>query len=143
MATNNIKVTITTPDGVFFEGDAPIVSLKTAAGYIGLQANRTPLFSNVEIGKLIIGWENSDDSIKCWIGGGIVYADSEKVNIITEDILNVKDIDVARAQRDVAEIRQKMNSNIGKESSIELSKLEIKLKKALNRVDTYNQFNNK
>ncbi|WP_426461591.1 ATP synthase F1 subunit epsilon [Mycoplasma hafezii] len=133
-----VKLTITTPDGVFYEGATDIVSLKTAAGYIGLQANRTPLFSSVEIGRLIIGWENDPDSIKCSIGGGIVYADSEKVNIITEDIINVNDIDVARAESEISQIKEQMSSS--HHDNADLSRLELKLKKALARVDTYNQF---
>lgn len=55
MASPTIHLTITIPSGVFYEGDVEIVTLKNAAGYIGLQAGHTPLFSSVEIGSLIIG----------------------------------------------------------------------------------------
>ncbi|VEU70318.1 ATP synthase F1 subunit epsilon [Mycoplasmopsis glycophila] len=136
---SKVKLTITTPNGIFYEGETEIVSLKTALGYIGLQAHRTPLFSNIEIGKLVIGYESDPNSIKCSIGGGIVYADSEKVNIITEDIIDARNIDLARAQKDRDLIMAQLSS--AKKDNIDLSKLEVKLKKTLSRIDTYNQFN--
>ncbi|RIV16648.1 ATP synthase F1 subunit epsilon [Mycoplasmopsis gallopavonis] len=133
-----IKLTITTPNGIFYEGTTEIVSLRTASGYIGLQSGRTPLFSSVETGSLIIGWENNPSSIKCFIGGGLVYADSNKINIITDDITDVRQIDLAQAERERDKIKQQLSS---KKDNIDISKLEIKLKKTLSRIETYNQFN--
>ncbi|WP_233262743.1 ATP synthase F1 subunit epsilon [Mycoplasma sp. NEAQ87857] len=133
-----VHLTITVPNGTFYEGDVDIVTLKTAEGYIGLSASRTPLFSNIEIGHVIIGWEHDPSSIKCVIGGGLVYADQQKVNIITDDIINAKDIDVKRAERERDTIQAQLSH---KSNDSDISKLELKLKKALSRIDTYNQFN--
>ncbi|MEA4134428.1 ATP synthase F1 subunit epsilon [Mycoplasma sp. 2045] len=136
---NTTHLLITVPSGVFYEGDVNIVTLKTASGYIGLQANRTPLFSNIEICNLSIKPENGEE-IRCYIGGGLVYADEKKVSIITDDIINVKNIDVQRALRD----RDKLIKQIEEAShndSVNKTKLESKLKKALFKIDAYNLFN--
>ncbi|WP_406613578.1 ATP synthase F1 subunit epsilon [Mycoplasma corogypsi] len=133
-----VHLTITVPSGVFYEGDVPIVTLKTAVGYIALQPGREPLFSSVEIGNVFIGWKSSPECITCVIGGGLVYADKEKINIITDDIINVKNIDLVRAQND----RDKLQAMLSdKKSDTDISKLELKLKKTLSRIDSYNLYN--
>ncbi|QDF64963.1 ATP synthase F1 subunit epsilon [Mycoplasma nasistruthionis] len=135
-----IHLTVTTPQQIFYEGDVEIVTLKTAIGYIGLQANRTPMFSNIEVGHLVIGWEKDDSSIKCYIGGGLVYADAEKINIITDDIIDVKNIDLQRALRE-KEILLKEIEKAAHNQQVDRLKLETKLKKALLRIETYNTYN--
>ncbi|MFV8414235.1 MULTISPECIES: ATP synthase F1 subunit epsilon [Mycoplasma] len=140
MSENNVHLIITVPSGIFYEGDVNIVTLKTASGYIGLQAGRTPLFSNIEIGNLTIGWDNHPDTIKCYIGGGLVYADANKINIITDDIINVKNIDVQRALKDRDNVLRQLEE-ASHNDSIDKLKLETKLKKALLKIDAYNNFN--
>ncbi|QCZ36668.1 ATP synthase F1 subunit epsilon [Mycoplasma nasistruthionis] len=135
-----IHLTVTTPQQIFYEGDVEIVTLKTAIGYIGLQANRTPMFSNIEVGHLVIGWEKDDSSIKCYIGGGLVYADAEKINIITDDIIDVKNIDLQRALKE-KEILSKEIEKAAHNQQVDRLKLETKLKKALLRIETYNTYN--
>ncbi|SJZ42867.1 F0F1 ATP synthase subunit epsilon [Mycoplasmopsis verecunda] len=140
MSDNNVHLTITIPSGIFYEGNVNIVTLKTASGYIGLQAGRTPLFSNIEIGNLTIGWSGKPDTMTCYIGGGLVYADANKINIITDDIINVKNIDIQRALRDRDDFLRRLEEAVHNNSVLKL-KLETKLKKALLKIDAYNNFN--
>ncbi|WLP85880.1 F0F1 ATP synthase subunit epsilon [Mycoplasma seminis] len=140
MSQDKVYLTITVPSGIFYEGSVDIVTLKTASGYIGLQAGRTPLFSNVEMGNLTIGWENKPETIRCYIGGGLVYADATKINIITDDIINVKNIDVQRALRDRDRLIRQIEEALHN-ASVDKLKLETKLKKALLKIDAYNNFN--
>ncbi|VEU58465.1 ATP synthase F1 subunit epsilon [Mycoplasmopsis gallinacea] len=135
---SKVYLNITTPTGIFYVGKVDIVTLKTAEGYIGLQSHRSPFFSNVEIGNLIIGHENDKDSIKCIIGGGLVYADSTKINIITDDIINVNDIDLSRAEADRDKYIKQIEES--KQKDMNTAKLELKLKKALGRIDAYNTY---
>ncbi|WP_025755554.1 ATP synthase F1 subunit epsilon [Mycoplasmopsis cricetuli] len=138
---STIHLTITTPEKIFFEGDISILTLKIADGYIGILPNMVPIFSNIEIGTLIINSKNSPDSIKCYIGSGIIYTDGKKINIITDDIIKANEIDLERAKKDFKlyenEINKAKSINAGN-----IQKIELKLKKALNRIDVYKQFNN-
>ncbi|APJ38248.1 ATP synthase F1 subunit epsilon [Mycoplasmopsis pullorum] len=138
---NKVYLTITTPDKVFFEGKVKIVTLKTADGYIGLQPNRSPLFSNIEIGSLNINQSGDPDYQKFFIGGGLVYADAGQINIITDDVINYNDIDLHRAERDrnwaLNELKNK------KYSATDEMRLELKLKKALSRIEAYHEAHQK
>ncbi|EFF41473.1 ATP synthase F1 subunit epsilon [Mycoplasmopsis alligatoris] len=137
---NKTHLTITTPDKVFYSGLVDIVTLKTAEGYIGLQANKSPFFSNIEIGNLFINYEKDPEFIRCAIGGGLVYADAQNVNIITDDIIFSKDIDYNRAEKDKAWALEQIR--LHDDSNLKFG-YEIKLKKALSRIDAYNQVNKK
>ena len=46
---STFKLTISTPYGLFYEKEVDIVTLKTSEGYIGLQKNRIPFISAIEI----------------------------------------------------------------------------------------------
>ncbi|ADE19433.1 ATP synthase F1 subunit epsilon [Mycoplasma crocodyli] len=140
MANNKTHLTITTPTKVFYEGMVNIVTLKTPNGYIGLQANKSPFFSNIEIGNLYINSEKDKDFQRCAIGGGLVYADSQRVNIITDDIVYFKDIDLSRANRDKEWALEQMQIHQNSNSKFSL---EIKLKKALSKIEAYNEINKK
>lgn len=133
-------LTITTPAKVFFSGDVDIVTLKIADGYIGILPNISPIFSSVETGRLTIGYEKDPNSIKCYIGSGILYADQNRINIITDDIIKASDIDLARAQNDLKMYQEELEK-IKQNSSGDTMKLEVKLKKAISRIDVYNSSN--
>ncbi len=65
------KLTISTPYGLFYEKEVDIVTLKTSEGYIGLQKNRIPFISAIEISSLFI--KESGVTRIAAIGGGIVF----------------------------------------------------------------------
>ncbi|WP_117275512.1 ATP synthase F1 subunit epsilon [Mycoplasmopsis edwardii] len=138
---NTTHLIITVPSGIYYEGDVEIVTLKTATGYMGIQPNISPIFSSIEIGTLTIGWNNSDNSEKYYIGGGLVYAENKKINIITDDIIKVSEIDILRAQKEKEEL-EKIISQSNKDN-VDITKLETKLKKTLYRIESYNFMNNK
>lgn len=135
-----VKLTITTPKEIFFQDEVDIVTLKTPEGYIGLQANRSPFFTNIEIGKLYINFKNSDNHKQCAVGGGLVYADAYKINIITDDILYVEQIDIEKAQKEKEYALEQLKKHNDQETSI---KFETKLKKALLKIEAYNSLNKK
>lgn len=135
---NAIYLKIIIPNGVFYEGEIDILTLKTARGYIGIQKGHSPFFSSVEIGNLTINWSNSEKSQNFYIGGGIIYADQKKINIITDDIINAKDIDINRAKSEIENLQTQIKQN---KDTVDILKLETKLKKALFRVETYNLYN--
>ncbi|MEE3928100.1 ATP synthase F1 subunit epsilon [Mycoplasmopsis ciconiae] len=134
-----VHLTILTPDAKFYEGDVSLVTLKAGNGYIGLQPNRAPFFSNIDVGFLTIENEKSPNYAKFTIGGGLVYADSSTINIITDDIIDFKNIDIARAKRD----KEWAEKELLKYDNDKNVLLELKLKKALSRIDAYNSIHNK
>ncbi|UUD35003.1 F0F1 ATP synthase subunit epsilon [Mycoplasmopsis caviae] len=131
---------ITTLQEIFFEGPVKSVTLRTkAGGAICLQPNRTPFFSTIDICELTINTPRDKDYKICSIGGGLVYADASNINIITDDIIFGKNINIERAKIDrdfaLAQLEKFRDTK-------EEVQYEIKLRKALNRIDVYNRNNN-
>ncbi|MCT4469784.1 ATP synthase F1 subunit epsilon [Mycoplasma sp. HS2188] len=131
---NTTHLQISTLNGIFFEGDVRSVSLSTiTGGAIVFQPNRSPFISNIAVGKLAINEVGDDDYKLCAIGGGIVYAQSNCVKIITDDIVFSEDIDIDRAKRDRdSALAQLKNDN--KKNDVNL---ELKLRKAISKIDIY------
>ncbi len=136
---NSIKTThlkITTIDQIFFEGDVRSVTLKTkSGGAICLMPGRTGFVSTIDICPLTINSEKDPDYKVCSISGGLVYADATDVKIITDDIILGSKIDIVRARRDRDIALQKLEQFRNTKDEV---RYEVKLRKALNRIDVYN-----
>lgn len=126
------KLTISTPYGLFYEKEVDIVTLKTSEGYIGLQKNRIPFISAIEISSLFIK-ENGVTRIAA-IGGGIVFVEKNYIDIFTDDIQWKEHLDKNEIQATIDKANEKLqllNSN-----NIEKYKTELTLKRALNKLET-------
>ena len=82
---NKIRLKITTPLGTFFDDDIEIVTLKTPEGYIGLQHNRVPFISSIEISTMYVNIDKNNKKIAA-IGGGLVFVEKQHIDIFTDDI---------------------------------------------------------
>lgn len=133
--TKTINLKITTIENVFFEGDVRSVTLRTkTGGAICLLPGISAFASNIAIGKLTINSPGDKDYHVCSVGGGLVFADRANIRIITDDIIFGENIDIVRAQKDrdsALDLLSSVNTNKDK------AKLEIKLRKALNRIKVY------
>ncbi|EIN14785.1 ATP synthase epsilon chain [Mycoplasmopsis agalactiae 14628] len=128
---SNLK--IVTQARTFYNGPVLSVELKTkSGGSIVLQPNRSELLTTIDICKLVIK-DYPDNNEKVYsISDGIVYADKSSINIITNDIILNSDIDLKKAESD----RDKAISILSSNSDAEvISRFEIKLKKAINRIN--------
>ncbi|MBU4689798.1 ATP synthase F1 subunit epsilon [Mycoplasma zalophidermidis] len=130
-----VRLSISTLEGIFYEGDVRSVNLSTVTGgAIMLQPNRTPFISNIAVGKLSINEPNDPDYKLCVIGGGVVFADSKRIKIITDDIIDSKDIDINRAKRD----REEALAHLKETDKDDKAKFELQLRKAIARINISN-----
>lgn len=134
MSYKTTHLKIITPSKVFYENDVKIVTVNTSGGYVGILPNHTPFFTNIEIGKLTINYEKDDDYKLCTISNGLLYADAEKISILTDDIIFANEIDIEKAEID----RRLALKNLEiYKNTHEALKYELMLKKALNRIDVF------
>lgn len=131
--TTHLK--ISTPKGIFFDGDVDIVTVKTANGYIGIQRNRLPFISNIEISTMYINSKSSSDEKICAIGGGLIYVEREYVDIFTDDIIFKEDLNEELIRNLIIKTEKKLQEKL---SSAETIKNELLLKKAINKIATIN-----
>ncbi|MGP1451200.1 MAG: ATP synthase F1 subunit epsilon [Metamycoplasmataceae bacterium] len=134
MSEKTTHLRIITTDKIFFEDDVRIVTLNTSNGYTGILPKHTPFFTNIEIGKLTINYEKDPDYRVCTISNGLLYVDPEKISILTDDIIFADEIDIEKAEID----RRLALKNLEVyKNTHEALKYELKLKKALNRIDVF------
>ena len=119
---NTTHLKISTPKGIFFDGEVDIVTVKTTNGFIGVQKNRLPFISNIEISTMYINSKASNNEKICAIGGGLIYVERDYVDIFTDDIFFKEDLDEALIQNLILETETIRN--------------ELLLKKAVNKIAT-------
>lgn len=127
-----IKLTISTPKGIFFEQYVDIVTIKTPNGYIGLQKNRLPFISSIEISTMFI--KNNFENKVVAIGGGIVFVEKEYIDIFTDDIEWKENLNKTEIEKIIEETQKRLEQI--KKDNIERNKHELMLKKAINKLNT-------
>ena len=105
MATFNLE--IITPLEVFYRGEAEFVKLRTIVGDMGILAHHAPLVSGLALGQMMVRNENKVEE-NFFISGGFLEISKDKTVILADDAMNVKDIDVVLAKREVEELKAKM-----------------------------------
>ena len=129
---STFKLTISTPYGLFYEKEVDIVTLKTSEGYIGLQKNRIPFISAIEISSLFIKVDGTTRIAA--IGGGIVFVEKDYIDIFTDDIQWKENLNKSEIQAIIDEANQKLQAL--QNNNIEKYKTELTLKRAMNKLET-------
>ena len=129
----SFKLKIVTPFGVFFEGDIDSLNICTKQGYLTILPNHIPLITPLEIRSMTYKI-NKEEHI-CALAGGIMYINKNDVKIIANACENKEDIDIDRA---IASKERALKRIESKDSNINMLRAEISLKKAINRINTYN-----
>ncbi|MCF0127449.1 MAG: ATP synthase F1 subunit epsilon [Pseudobutyrivibrio sp.] len=128
MADNTFKVSIITPERIFYEGDATMVEFNTVEGEIGVLPNHIPLTTVIAPGILTITEESGPKNAALHAGLAEVLPD--KVTILAEIAEWPDEIDVQRAKD--AEDRARTHL-ANKDENLDVLRAEIALKKALVR----------
>lgn len=140
MKEKTTKLRISTPNGLFYDGDIYMVTLKTSEGYIGLQYNHIPFISSIEISTIYICDDKNaplEKQKKAAIGGGIVFSEKTYIDIFTDDIQWVEKIVRSDVEKQIEIATKKLQD---KNSDItERHKNELVLKKAFNRLSSLNK----
>ena len=132
MISKKTNLKIITPQGIFYNNQVEIVTLKTTEGFIGLMKNKSPFIASLDIANLLINSKKSKKFLECAIAGGIVKVDRNNVLIITDAIEEKTKISKSRAKKSKLKAEQIIKS---KKSDYEIHMAEIDLKKAINRLN--------
>ena len=127
---NPFGLEIVTPDKVFYKGTAEMVVVRTTEGDIGILHNHTPYVAGLSIGKLSV--KQDGKFIEAAIAGGFIQVEKEKTTILTEAAEWAEDIDVERARKSKEEAENELKDAT---ENYKKEELELKLKKAINRIN--------
>ena len=127
------KLKVITPYGVFFDGDVDSLNICTTQGYLTILPNHIPLVTPLSINSM--SYKVSKQSRICALSGGIMYVSASEVKIIANACEYKEDIDLNRALAAKERAEKRLEK---KNESINIIRAEAALKRALNRINIYN-----
>ena len=90
-------VSLVTPDGPVFEGEARMLIVPGAAGEIGVLARHAPLVATLKSGSTRVHLGGTE-VLEFATGPGFFKVETDRALALVDDAVNVKEIDDARAQ---------------------------------------------
>ncbi|GIN18579.1 ATP synthase epsilon chain [Shouchella clausii] len=126
MAT--IQVSVITPDGAVYEGDAELVVVKTAEGELGIKAKHIPLVSPLAVGPARFIKEGKEEQVA--VSSGFVEVRPDHVSILAEAAERPEQIDTERARKAKERAEQRLASE-----HVDRKRAEAALQRAITRID--------
>lgn len=126
-----ISLRIVTPYGLYKETETSIINVVTTGGQIGILPSHMPMVAMLEISKLTTEEQSGRETYA--LSGGMIYFDRDKATIVAPSVENVKDIDIARAQKAKERAEERLSSP---REDTDIQRAELALKRAMNRINT-------
>ncbi len=125
------KLEIITPEKKFFDGETEQIIVRTTVGDVGILNGHEPYCAALGIGQIRIMVDGKFRHAAT--SGGVIKVNRQKTVVLVDSCEWADEIDVNRAEaaKDRAEERIKKA-----ETDRQLKMAEVKLKRALNRIDT-------
>ena len=127
---------IVTPDGCAFNGEVKSLVVRTTEGEVGILRNHSNFVSTIAYGMVRITMP--DGSVRAGACmNGFVSVSNNEVSVVATTMEYADEIDAARAAR-AKEKAERMLAE--KKSGEDLLLAEMKLKRALNRLNVYQNY---
>jgi F-type H+-transporting ATPase subunit epsilon len=130
------SVSVVTPEGAAFEGDAEMIVVPGAAGEIGVLARHAPLVAMLNAGSTRVYLDmDAQDVVTFATGPGFFQVLEDRAIALVDDAVRAKDIDKERAQRQLEEARAELEQVDAGESSADRWQLEQRIRHAENQLN--------
>jgi F-type H+-transporting ATPase subunit epsilon len=126
-------VSVVTPDGPVYQGEAEMLIVPGQAGEIGVLARHAPLVATLKAGSTRIHLGGSE-ILEFATGPGFFKVETDKALALVDDAVNVKDIDDARATAQLAAARAELERLDDGTGTGDRWQLEQRLKHAENQL---------
>src|ERR687896_2544365 len=131
MAHPKFDVSLVTPEGPAFEGEAEMIIVPGAAGEIGVLARHAPLVATLKAGSTRVYLNvDSDDVREFATGPGFFKVELDRAIALVDDAVLAKEIDDERARRQLEEAKAELERLERGESDADRWKLEQQVKHA-------------
>ncbi len=103
VSDKSFDLSLVTPEGVAYEGEAQMVIVPGAAGEIGVLPRHAPLVAMLKAGEIRI---KADDEWTAFAAGpGYFKVQRDRAIVLVDDAVRAEDIDVEQARREADEAR--------------------------------------
>ncbi len=132
----SFSVSLVTPDGAAFEGEAKMIIVPGADGEIGVLARHAPLIATLKAGttRVHVG-ESTDELHEFATGPGFFKVEQDRAIALVDDAVDVKAIDAERARAQLEEARADLERVEQGESDADRWQLEQRIRHAENQLD--------
>jgi F-type H+-transporting ATPase subunit epsilon len=128
-------VSLVTPDGPAFEGEAEMIIVPGAAGEIGVLARHAPLIATLKAGSTRVYLDRDSGDVREYATGpGFFKVEQDRAIALVDDAVLAKEIDDARAQTQLEEAQRELERVERGESNADRWQLEQRIKHAENQL---------
>lgn len=109
--SNTLRVRLVTPERTLFDHAAAAVELPAKNGYFEVLYGHAPLMAELGAGDVIVhgGGDGPDSVLRYNVSWGFAEVLGDRVTILASDALKPEEIDVARAQEQLARGHKEWN----------------------------------
>lgn len=129
------SISVVTPEGPAFEGEAEMIVVPGAAGEIGVLARHAPLVAMLNAGSTRVYLDMDAEDVRTFATGpGFFQVLEDRAIALVDDAVAAKDIDKARAQRQLEEAQAELAKVDAGESAADRWQLEQRIRHAENQL---------
>jgi len=127
------SVSVVTPEGAAFEGDAEMLIVPGAAGEIGVLARHAPLVATLKAGSTRVHL-GGNEILEFATGPGFFKVELDRALALVDDAVNVREIDDQRARSQLETAKAELEKVEAGESTADRWQLEQRIKHAENQL---------
>jgi F-type H+-transporting ATPase subunit epsilon len=128
------SVSVVTPDGAAYEGEAVMLIVPGAAGEIGVLARHAPLIATLKAGGTRVHLKDNPEPIELATGPGFFKVEQDRAIALVDDAVDVKQIDDERARAQLEEARAELARIEAGESTADRWQIEQRIIHAENQL---------
>jgi F-type H+-transporting ATPase subunit epsilon len=125
-------LSVVTPEGTAFEGEAQMLIVPGDAGEIGVLARHAPLVAMLKAGEIRVRAQGEWHSFAA--GPGYFKVQQDRAIVLVDDAVRAEEIDVEQARREVEDARAMLERADAGEEGIDRWHAEQRLRHAENKV---------
>ena len=127
-------VSLVTPDGAAFEGEAEMIIVPGQIGEIGVLARHAPLIATLKAGSTRIHPGDGADVLVFATGPGFFQMLNDRAIALVDDAVEASEIDDAKARAQLAEAQAELEAIDRGESSADRWQVEQRIRDAENQL---------
>jgi F-type H+-transporting ATPase subunit epsilon len=129
------EVSVVTPEGSAFEGEAEMLIVPGADGEIGVLARHAPLVAMLKAGSTRVHVRRSQDVLEFATGPGFFKVEQDRALALVDHAVGVEEIDPALAQQQLEAAQRELARVDAGESDADRWQLEQRIKHAENQLE--------
>ena len=133
--TKKFDVSLVTPEGPAFEGEAEMIVVPGAAGEIGVLARHAPLIATLKAGSTRVYLDRAAQDVREYATGpGFFQVQLDRAIALVDDAVLENEIDDARAREQLETAQRELERVERGESNADRWQLEQRIKHAENQL---------